>query len=55
VENNEQFLVFITSSDSDTRVVISTATVTILDDDCKWFLKFILFNRWVSFYGVKKY
>ena len=37
VENNEQFQVFITSSDADTRVLTSTATVTILDDDCKFF------------------
>ena len=35
LENDEQFLVFIASSDSDTRVVTSSATVTIEDDDCE--------------------
>ncbi|XP_028399458.1 uncharacterized protein LOC114522881 [Dendronephthya gigantea] len=33
LENNEQFLVFITSTDSDTRLLISSATVTIKDND----------------------
>ena len=37
LENDERLNVFIVSSDSDTRVVTSTATVTILDDDCKWY------------------
>ena len=35
LENDEQFLVFIASLDSDTRVVTSSATVTIEDDDCE--------------------
>ena len=38
LENDEQIVTFIASSDSDARVVTSTATVTILDDDCKWLL-----------------
>lgn len=35
LENDEQFLVLIQSLDSDTRVLISSAIVTINDDDCK--------------------
>ena len=38
LENNEQFVVFITSTDSDTKLLISSATVTIKDNDCKCYL-----------------
>ena len=47
VENSETFLVSLVSSDEDVTLQNSMATVTIIDDDCKTYIKFLsrpLFN-----------
>ena len=50
VENFETFLVSLVSSDEDVTLQNSMATVTIIDDDCKTYIKLLsrpLFNRFL--------